>query len=156
MISLERTGLACSKLWAKRPSSLPSKEQQTLTFPGMSSMTYVFEQFDLLFQVGKFVSALTSRKDGLHENSHVFARGKRDCSTQHVGLGQMKRGKSTSKFETDALKPSTKQKLTILNRNRRISPQRLMVATAGCKSKKACKDYQPEAHCSWPHVRKQR
>ena len=48
----------------------------------------------------------------------------------------MKSGKSTSKFETDALKPSTKQKLTISNRNRRISPQRLMVATAGGKKQK--------------------
>ena len=55
---------------------------------------------------------------------------------QLVGLDQMKRGKSTSKFETDALKPSAKQKLTILNRNRMISPQRLMVATADGKKQK--------------------
>ena len=48
----------------------------------------------------------------------------------------MKSGKSTSKFETDALKPSTKQKLTISKRKSRISPQRLMVATAGGKKQK--------------------
>ena len=61
---------------------------------------------------------------------------KETVQRMHVGLDQMKSGKSTSKFKTDALKPSTKQKLTILNRNRRISPQRLMVATAGGQKQK--------------------
>ena len=60
----------------------------------------------------------------------------RETVQRSTSVWKMKSGKSTSKFETDALKPSTKQKLTISNRNRRISPQRLMAATAGGKKQK--------------------
>ena len=91
----------------------------------------MYEQFDHLFQVGKSVYIrLTSQKDGCHQNLNDCARGKRDCSTRHVGLDRMTRGKSTNKFGIAALMPSIKQKLTILSRKRMTWLQRLMVATA--------------------------
>ena len=100
-------------------------------------MTYVYKQFDHLFQVGKSVYIrLTSQKDGCHQNLNDCARGKRDCSTRHVGLDRMTRGKSTNKFRIAALMPSIKQKLTILSRKRMTWLQRLMVATAGGKKQK--------------------
>ena len=48
----------------------------------------------------------------------------------------MTRGKSTNIFGIAALKPSTKQKLTILSRKRMTWLQRLLVATAGGKKQK--------------------
>ena len=101
-------------------------------------MTYVYEQFDHLFQVGKSVYIrLTSQKDGCHQNLNDCARGKRDCSTRHVGLDRMTSGKITNNFGIAALKPSTKQKLTILRRKRMMTwMQRLMVASAGGKKQK--------------------
>ena len=111
---------------------------ETSTLPGMSGMTYVQEQFDHLFQVGKSVYIrLTSQKDGCHQNLYDCARGKRDFSARHVGLDRMTRGKSTKHFGIAALKPSTKQTLTILSRKRMTWLQRLMVATAGGPRQKA-------------------
>ena len=97
----------------------------------------MYEQFDHLFQVGKSVYIrLTSQKDGCHQNLNYCARGKRDCSTRHVGLDRLSRGKSTNKFGIAALIPSIKQKLTILSRKRMTWLQRLMLATAGGKKQK--------------------
>ena len=48
----------------------------------------------------------------------------------------MTRGKSTNKFGIVALKPSAKQKLTIVSRKRMTWLQRLMVATAGWQKTK--------------------